>query len=83
MARPKPSTRIGEADRAAAQRALQDHMNAGRLQVTEYAERSAAAANAVMASEIAALFTDLPAPHPVRRSPASVGRSRSSASSPR
>jgi hypothetical protein len=64
MARPKPSTRIGEAERAAAQRALQDHMNAGRLQVTEYAERSAAAANAVMASEIAALFTDLPAPHP-------------------
>jgi len=64
MARPKPSTRIGEAERAAAQRALQDHMNAGRLQVTEYAERSAAAANAVMASEISALFTDLPAPHP-------------------
>jgi Domain of unknown function (DUF1707) len=64
MPRPKPSTRIGEAERAAAQRALHDHMNAGRLQVSEYAERSAVAANAVMASEIAALFTDLPAPHP-------------------
>jgi hypothetical protein len=64
MARSTSSVRIGEAERAAAQRALHDHLNAGRLQVTEYADRSAAAANAMTASEISALFADLPAPHP-------------------
>jgi hypothetical protein len=60
----KSSTRIGTAEREAAQRALQEHLNAGRLQVNEYAERSAQAADATTASEIAVLFTDLPAPRP-------------------
>ena len=64
MNRRKSSTRIGTAERDAAQRALQEHLNAGRLQVNEYAERSAKAADAMTASEIAALFTDLPAPRP-------------------
>lgn len=64
MAGPKSATRIGEAERTAAQRALQEHLSAGRLQITEYTERDAAAAAAVTAPELAALFTDLPKPHP-------------------
>jgi hypothetical protein len=56
--------RIGEAERAEAQRALQSHLNAGRLQIAEFVERFAGAADAVTAAEIAALFADLPAPHP-------------------
>jgi hypothetical protein len=60
----KTSTRIGDAERYAAQHALQEHLNAGRLQVNEYADRSARAANATTASDLAALFTDLPAPRP-------------------
>ena len=58
------STRIGNAEREAAQRDLHEHLKAGRLQVNEYAERTARAADATVASEIAALFTDLPAPRP-------------------
>lgn len=64
MPKPKPSTRVGEAERTAAQQALQAHLNAGRLQVGEYADRSARASNAVLASELDDLFADLPAPHP-------------------
>ena len=56
--------RIGEAERAEAQRALQSHLDAGRLQIAEFVERFAGAADAVTAAEIAALFADLPAPHP-------------------
>jgi hypothetical protein len=58
------SSRIGTAERAAAQQALDAHVNAGRLGVNEYAERAALAANASTAGELADLFTDLPAPHP-------------------
>jgi DUF1707 SHOCT-like domain len=64
MAGSRSSTRIGATERDAAQQALQQHLNAGRLQVEEYAERSAAASAAVTASELAVLFTDLPRPHP-------------------
>lgn len=60
----RSSTRIGAAERAAAQQALQQHLNAGRLQVEEYADRSAAAAGALTASELSVLFADLPRPHP-------------------
>jgi hypothetical protein len=63
-ARSTPSLRIGESERSEAQRALQEHLNAGRLQVAEFVERFAGAAGAVTAAEIAALFADLPAPHP-------------------
>ena len=44
--------------------ALDEHLAKGRLGVEEYGDRSAAAANAVSAADLAALFTDLPAPHP-------------------
>ncbi|WP_433289574.1 DUF1707 SHOCT-like domain-containing protein [Pseudonocardia sp. CA-142604] len=56
--------RIGTAERTAAMKALDEHLSAGRLGVEEYGERTAKAANAVVASEIAELFTDLPEPHP-------------------
>jgi len=56
--------RIGTAERTAAMKALDEHLAAGRLGVEEYADRSALAAGATVASELRALFTDLPAPHP-------------------
>ena len=56
--------RIGTVERTAAMKALDDHLSAGRLGVEEYADRTAKAANAVVAAEIADLFTDLPEPHP-------------------
>ncbi|MEU7816032.1 DUF1707 domain-containing protein [Pseudonocardia sp. NPDC049154] len=56
--------RIGTAEREAAAAALNTHLEAGRLGVEEYADRSAVAANAVTADELTALFTDLPEPHP-------------------
>jgi hypothetical protein len=56
--------RIGNSERSAAMKALDEHLAAGRLGVEEYADRSAAAAAATVASELRALFTDLPAPHP-------------------
>jgi hypothetical protein len=56
--------RIGTTERTAAMKALDEHLAAGRLGVEEYADRSAVAAGATVASELRALFTDLPPPHP-------------------
>jgi uncharacterized protein DUF1707 len=56
--------RIGNAERNAAMKALDAHLEAGRLGVEEYGDRSAVAAGATTASELEALFTDLPEPHP-------------------
>lgn len=56
--------RIGNAERTSAMKALDAHMEAGRLGVEEYADRSATASAATVASELTALFVDLPAPHP-------------------
>jgi hypothetical protein len=56
--------RIGTAERDAAMKALDAHLEAGRLDVDEYGERSARASVATTAPELAALFDDLPAPHP-------------------
>jgi Domain of unknown function (DUF1707) len=64
MTNERPPIRIGTAERTAAMKALDEHLAAGRLQVEEYGERSAVAANATTAPELAALFDDLPAPHP-------------------
>jgi len=60
----RPPIRIGTAERDAAMKALDAHLEAGRLDVDEYGERSARAAVATTAPELAALFDDLPAPHP-------------------
>jgi hypothetical protein len=56
--------RIGHTERTAAIEALDEHLAAGRLGIDEYADRTAAATEAVLASDLAALFTDLPEPHP-------------------
>jgi hypothetical protein len=61
--------RIGTTERTAAMKALDEHLAAGRLGVEEYADRTAVAAGATVASELRALFTDLPAPHPVLDGP--------------
>ena len=64
MENERPAIRIGTAERTAAMKALDEHLDAGRLDVEEYGERSARASVAVTAPELAALFHDLPAPHP-------------------
>ncbi len=64
MTNERPPLRIGTAERTAAMKALDEHLAAGRLQVEEYGERSALAATATTAPQLAALFEDLPAPHP-------------------
>lgn len=56
--------RVGTRERELAMGALDEHMRAGRLDPMEYAERSAAASTARMRSDLDALFTDLPPPHP-------------------
>lgn len=58
------SMRIGTNERNSAMKALDAHLEAGRLGVEEYGERSAKAASASVASELTELFTDLPGPHP-------------------
>ena len=64
MTNERPPIRIGTVERTAAMKALDEHLAAGRLEIEEYGERSAVAASAVTAPELAALFDDLPAPHP-------------------
>ncbi len=59
-----PDLRVGHEERAAAMRALDTHFEAGRLDVTEYGDRSGAAGAATHRHELEELFTDLPAPHP-------------------
>ena len=72
----RPPIRIGTAERTAAMKALDEHLAAGRLEIEEYGERSALAVNATTVPELAALFDDLPAPHPqlpAGRAPAARG----------
>jgi hypothetical protein len=59
-----PDLRVGHDERAAALRALDTHFEAGRLDVTEYGDRSGLAGVATHRHELEELFTDLPAPHP-------------------
>jgi hypothetical protein len=61
---PTPPIRIGTAERNAALKALDAHLEAGRLDAMEYGERSAHVAEARTADELRPLFADLPAPHP-------------------
>lgn len=56
--------RIGDPERERAMTLLGEHFTAGRLEVHEYDERCRLAAAARFASEVDALFEDLPAPHP-------------------
>jgi hypothetical protein len=59
-----PDLRVGHDERAAAMHALDAHFEAGRLDVTEYSERSGVAGAATYRHDLEALFADLPAPHP-------------------
>jgi hypothetical protein len=56
--------RVGNVERNAAMKALDAHLEAGRLGVEEYGDRSAKAAGATTADELEELFDDLPEPHP-------------------
>ena len=60
----RPPLRIGNAEREAAYRALDAHLDAGRLDAEEYGDRYAKATVARNRTELADLFVDLPAPHP-------------------
>ena len=64
MTNERPPIRIGTVERDAAMKALDEHLEAGRLDVDEYGERSARASVATTVPELAVLFDDLPAPHP-------------------
>jgi DUF1707 SHOCT-like domain len=59
--------RIGNEERAAAMKALDEHMSAGRLDPDEYGQRVAQVSVARTREGIEELFTDLPAPHPFGR----------------
>jgi hypothetical protein len=60
-----PDARISAAERDRALRELSEHFSTGRLNVTEFEQRTAAAAAATTSNELAALFADLPgAEHP-------------------
>jgi hypothetical protein len=60
-----PDARISAAERDRALLELSEHFSTGRLTVTEFEERTAAAAAATTGDELAALFSDLPgAAHP-------------------
>ncbi|WP_141981958.1 DUF1707 domain-containing protein [Saccharothrix saharensis] len=56
--------RIGDQQREEAISALNDHFAAGRLEIGEYEQRVGYASAAQSAQELAALFHDLPQPHP-------------------
>lgn len=59
-----PGARITVGERERALRELAEHLGAGRLTLTDYEERAAAAAAAITTPELARLFTDLPAAPP-------------------
>ncbi|HEY3504941.1 MAG TPA: DUF1707 domain-containing protein [Actinocatenispora sp.] len=70
---PRSGVRIGDAERESALTALGEHLSAGRLDIDEYGDRSARVTAARTREELAALFDDLPAPHPTfQRPPAEV-----------
>lgn len=56
--------RIGDPERERAIQQLGEHFSAGRLELTEYDERSRHAAAARFGSELDALFEDLPGQRP-------------------
>jgi Flp pilus assembly protein TadB len=62
------SIRVGDRERADAAERLSAHAAAGRLTIEELEERLERAERAVVASDLRALETDLPAPAPAVRS---------------
>src|SRR5579859_7186805 len=64
--------RVSDAERESALTALGAHMGTGRLGLAEFDDRSARVAAAVTRGDLAALFDDLPPPHPTFDSTAPV-----------
>ncbi len=64
--------RIADADRDRAVDALRTHFEAGRLDDAEFAERMSAALDARFATDLTALFVDLPEPRPAPAASAGV-----------
>ncbi|SDO91478.1 protein of unknown function [Actinopolyspora xinjiangensis] len=64
MAERGDEVRIGDHDRDRVIALLGEHFSAGRLEVDEFDERCRRAAGARFRSDVAALFADLPSPHP-------------------
>jgi hypothetical protein len=77
-----PPLRIGNTERTAAMKALDEHLDEGRLGVEEYADRSAVAANATTADELRKLFIDLPPPYPTLPGAAGPSLEKAGASTP-
>jgi len=73
-AAPVAALRIGNDERSAAMRCLDEHLSAGRLDAEEYADRFTAASLARTRGEIEPLFLDLPAPHPFQPAAAALPR---------
>ncbi len=67
----RDSTRVGDAERDEAARALGEHFAAGRLDREEYDERLERAFAARVAGDLTALFRDLPHPRAVYSRPSS------------
>lgn len=61
---PSPQLRISDPEREAALQALGEHMSVGRIDLDEYGDRSAQVTTAKTRGELAAIFEDLPQPHP-------------------
>ncbi|MDQ2748800.1 MAG: DUF1707 domain-containing protein [Pseudonocardiales bacterium] len=61
---PAPEIRIGNDERESATKALDAHLNAGRLDPDEYADRMVQVSVARTFADLMPLFVDLPAPHP-------------------
>lgn len=61
--------RIGNDERDAAIKALDEHMSAGRLDPDEYGQRVAEASVARTREDLDPLFADLPEPHPFAAPP--------------
>lgn len=62
---PPSEIRIGDSERETAMSALGEHMSTGRLDIDEYGDRVARVTAAKTRGDLSALFSDLPAPHPV------------------
>lgn len=60
----RPEFRLSDAEREEAIEALGEHMRAGRLDIDEYADRTAQVTAAKTRGELVPLFTDLPDPRP-------------------
>jgi len=68
--------RIGNAERDAAIKALDEHLSAGRLDLDEYGERYAKATVARTQSDLSELFVDLPAVQAATTAPVAPRRER-------